>query len=53
MRQEDFPILKNKDIIYFDNAATTLKPSCVINAVDDYFNYCCYCSNCTFNSLFY
>ena len=39
MRQEDFPILKNKDIIYFDNAATTLKPSCVINAVDDYFNY--------------
>lgn len=36
---KDFPIL-NKDIIYFDNAATTLKPKSVINAVNDYYeNY--------------
>lgn len=40
--REDFPMLKNKskkgyDIIYFDNAATTFKPQCVIDAVVDYY----------------
>ncbi len=36
---KDFPML-NKDIIYFDNSATTLKPKCVINAMNDYYeNY--------------
>ena len=36
---KEFPIL-NKNIIYFDNAATTLKPKSVINAVNDYYeNY--------------
>jgi len=35
----DFPML-NKDIIYFDNGATTFKPNCVIDAITDYYkNY--------------
>jgi cysteine desulfurase / selenocysteine lyase len=39
MNREDFPML-NKDIIYFDNGATTLKPKCVIDKqVDYYSNY--------------
>ena len=39
MNREDFPILQN-DLIYFDNGATTLKPSCVIDAIVDYYrNY--------------
>ena len=37
--KKDFPML-NKDIIYFDNGATTFKPNQVINAMDDYYkNY--------------
>lgn len=43
MKREDFPVLQNKDIIYFDNAATTLKPSCVIETMNDYYQY--YTSN--------
>ena len=39
MKRLDFPILNNKSIIYFDNAATTLKPKCVIDAVEDYYRY--------------
>jgi len=35
MHREDFPMLK-KDIIYFDNGATTLKPQCVIDSVVEY-----------------
>lgn len=39
MNREDFPLLK-EDIIYFDNSATSLKPTCVINAMNDYYtNY--------------
>lgn len=35
----DFPML-DKNIIYFDNGATTFKPNCVINAITDYYkNY--------------
>lgn len=34
--KEDFPMLQ-KDIIYFDNAATTLKPLSVINEMCDYY----------------
>ena len=35
----DFPML-NKGIIYFDNAATSLKPKCVIDKIVDYYmNY--------------
>ena len=37
--REDFPVLKNNpDLAYLDNAASTLKPTCVINEVDDYYN---------------
>ena len=37
--KEDFPIL-NKEIIYFDNGATTLKPKSVIEKMDEYYyNY--------------
>ena len=39
INREEFPILNN-DIIYFDNGATTLKPKCVIEAMNDYYyNY--------------
>ncbi|MCX8081620.1 MAG: cysteine desulfurase [Bacteroidia bacterium] len=37
----DFPILSNKiihhDLVYFDNAATTHKPKCVIDAIQEYY----------------
>ena len=33
----DFPML-NKDIIYFDNGATTFKPKCVIDSIVDYYS---------------
>lgn len=37
--REDFPMLK-KDIIYFDNGATTLKPNILIESLKDYYeNY--------------
>ena len=40
--REDFPILKKqingKQLIYFDNAATSQKPTCVINSISDYYN---------------
>lgn len=37
MNREDFPILKN-NIIYFDNAATTLKPKVLSESTIDYYN---------------
>lgn len=37
MHREDFPILNDNDIIYFDNAATTLKPKCVVDAMNKYY----------------
>lgn len=36
MNREDFEIFKD-GLIYFDNAATTMKPNTVINAVVDYY----------------
>lgn len=41
MKKKDFPIFKRqKDLIYLDSAATSLKPQCVIDAVSDYYtNY--------------
>ncbi len=36
MNREDFPVLK-QDIVYFDNGATTLKPKCVIDKMNDYY----------------
>ena len=42
--RNDFPMLKNNpDLIYFDNAATSLKPQSVIDAVTDF--YCNHTSN--------
>ena len=37
MNREDFQILK-KDIIYFDNSATTLKPNILTESLLDYYN---------------
>ena len=37
MNREDFLILK-KDIIYFDNGATTLKPKVLADTISDYYN---------------
>ena len=37
MNRDDFPMLK-KDIIYFDNGATTLKPKSVIDSISDYYS---------------
>lgn len=36
MNREDFPMLK-QDIVYFDNGATTLKPKCVVDKMNDYY----------------
>ena len=41
--REDFPVLKNTGVIYFDNAATTLKPQCVIDKMNEYYTQ--YCAN--------
>ena len=41
MLKKDFPIyVNNPDLIYLDSAATSFKPQCVIDAVNDYYiNY--------------
>lgn len=36
MNREDFPLI-NDDFIYFDNAATTIKPKKVINSITNYY----------------
>ena len=38
MNRDDFTILKNSNVVYFDNGATTLKPDIVRNSIDDYYN---------------
>ena len=38
MNRDDFTILKNSNMVYFDNGATTLKPDCVRDAVNEYYN---------------
>lgn len=36
--RDDFPVIKNNpEIIYFDSGATTLKPKCVIDAVNEFY----------------
>ena len=42
MHREDFPMLE-KDIVYFDNAATALKPKIMLDSIMDY--YCNYSAN--------
>ena len=37
MNRDDFPFLKS-GIIYFDNGATSLKPKCVIDKINEYYN---------------
>ena len=42
--RDDFPILSSKinnhHLVYFDNAATTQKPKCVIDSISNYYkNY--------------
>ena len=40
--RKDYPFFKNNpDIIFFDNASTALKPKCVIDAVNHYYNDLC------------
>lgn len=44
--REDFPVLENKKklnkkFIYLDNAATSLKPKCVIDAISYYYEFDC------------
>ena len=36
MNREDFPMLK-EDIVYFDNGATTIKPKCVVDVMNQYY----------------
>lgn len=36
MNRDDFPML-NSGVVYFDNGATTLKPKCVVDAMDKYY----------------
>ena len=36
MNREDFPML-DSNIVYFDNGATTLKPNCVVDAMNKYY----------------
>ena len=38
--REDFPILRDSDVIYFDNAATTQRPQCVLDAMERFNNTC-------------
>ena len=38
MNREDFTILNDGKMVYFDNGATTLKPDCVRDKVMDYYN---------------
>ena len=35
--RKDFPVLQNRDVIYLDNAATTLTPISVIQALTNYY----------------
>lgn len=35
--KKDFPIFRNTDVAYLDNAATAQRPQCVIDAVDSFY----------------
>ena len=38
--KKDFPIFsaeKNRGIVYFDNAATTQRPQCVLDAIEEFY----------------
>ena len=38
--RKDFPIFRDNDVIYFDNAATTQRPQCVLDAMAQFNNSC-------------
>lgn len=38
MNRDDFTILRESNVVYFDNGATTLKPDVVRDMIDDYYN---------------
>ena len=38
MNREDFTILRDSNVVYFDNGATTLKPDVVRESIDNYYN---------------
>ena len=38
MNRDDFAILRDSNVVYFDNGATTLKPDVVRQSIDDYYN---------------
>ena len=35
--KKDFPIFKNKNIVYLDSGATSQRPQCVIDAIDEFY----------------
>ena len=35
--KKDFPILKNRDVVYLDSGATSQRPSSVIDAIDEFY----------------
>lgn len=37
--RQDFPMFKNNDVVYLDNAATTFKPQSVIDAIMHYYTH--------------
>lgn len=38
--RKDFPILRNSEVVYFDNAATTQRPQCVMEAMERFNDTC-------------
>lgn len=38
--RKDFPILRDSDVVYFDNAATTQRPQCVMEAMERFNDTC-------------
>ena len=35
--KKDFPIFNNKDVVYLDSGATSQRPQCVIDAIDNFY----------------
>ena len=35
--KKDFPIFNNRDVVYLDSGATSQRPSCVIDAIDEFY----------------
>ena len=49
--RNDFPILKNSGVIYFDTACQSLRPQVVIDAITDYYQYLSACSGRSMHHL--